>query len=76
MIAEAEIRRLAERSGVDVMVQDLDHALGWFLAKPARLPKLVALTPFPPLRVIQGTDWVIGFHAALRMAGLSAVFAA
>jgi predicted nucleotidyltransferase component of viral defense system len=32
VISEAELRRLAARSGVDVMVQDLDYALGWFLA--------------------------------------------
>jgi uncharacterized protein len=32
MISEAELRRLSARSGVDAMVQDLDYALGWFLA--------------------------------------------
>ena len=40
MIAEAEIRRLAARSGVDAMVQDLDYALGWFLAGLLRQPGL------------------------------------
>lgn len=32
MITENELRRLAARSGVDTMVQDLDYGLGWFLA--------------------------------------------
>lgn len=40
VIAEAEIRRLAARSGVDAMVQDLDYALGWFLAGLLRQPGL------------------------------------
>jgi hypothetical protein len=32
MIGEAELRRSAARAGVDLMVLDLDYALGWFLA--------------------------------------------
>lgn len=32
MISEAELRRTAARAGVDLMVIDLDYALGWFLA--------------------------------------------
>lgn len=32
MISEAELRRAAARTGVDLMVLDLDYALGWFLA--------------------------------------------
>ena len=32
MISEAELRRTAARGGVDLMVLDLDYALGWFLA--------------------------------------------
>jgi predicted nucleotidyltransferase component of viral defense system len=32
MIGEAELRRAAARAGVDLMVLDLDYALGWFLA--------------------------------------------
>ncbi len=32
MISEAELRRHAVAAGVDVMVQDLDYGLGWFLA--------------------------------------------
>ncbi len=31
MIGEAELRRYAVAAGVDVMVQDLDYGLGWFL---------------------------------------------
>lgn len=32
MIPEAELRRMAAAAGVDTMIQDLDYALGWFLA--------------------------------------------
>ncbi|MGD1996470.1 MAG: nucleotidyl transferase AbiEii/AbiGii toxin family protein [Anaerolineae bacterium] len=32
MIDEAELRRLAARSGTDPMVLDLDYSLGWFIA--------------------------------------------
>lgn len=32
MISEAELRRHAVTAGVDLMVQDLDYGLGWFLA--------------------------------------------
>lgn len=32
MISEAELRRHAVAAGVDLMVQDLDYSLGWFLA--------------------------------------------
>jgi predicted nucleotidyltransferase component of viral defense system len=32
LILEAELRRLAAIAGVDIMVQELDYALGWFLA--------------------------------------------
>ncbi len=32
MIPEAETRRLAAAKGVDLMVIDLDYALGWLLA--------------------------------------------
>jgi predicted nucleotidyltransferase component of viral defense system len=32
VIAEAELRRLAARNGIDPMVQDLDYSLGWLLA--------------------------------------------
>lgn len=32
MISEAELRRHAVVAGVDLMVQDLDYGLGWFLA--------------------------------------------
>ena len=36
MIGEAELRRRAARWGVDPMVVDLDHALGWFIAALAQ----------------------------------------
>jgi predicted nucleotidyltransferase component of viral defense system len=32
MISDAELRRHAVGAGVDIMVQDLDYGLGWFLA--------------------------------------------
>ena len=32
MITEIELRRSAASAGVDLMVQDLDYSLGWFLA--------------------------------------------
>ena len=32
MIAEAELRRLAAKAGVDLMIQDLDYGLSWFLS--------------------------------------------
>lgn len=32
MINEAELRRLTARTGIDLMVLDLDYVLGWFLA--------------------------------------------
>jgi predicted nucleotidyltransferase component of viral defense system len=38
VISEAELRRLAARSRVDAMVQDLDYALGWFLVGLLRQP--------------------------------------
>ena len=32
MITEVELRRLAAQANVDPMLQDLDYALGWFVA--------------------------------------------
>ena len=48
MIAEAEIRRLAGRDGVDPMVVDLDYVLGCFLAA-------LYWAEAPPLRFKGGT---------------------
>lgn len=61
MIPESEVRRLTAAAGVDPMVQDLDYALGWFLAGLFQ-----QVTPAPPLVFKGGTCLRKGYFADYR----------